>query len=88
MERGREIHPSEASVFVLLGRENICNEVVPIEKPPRSKNVLNIEYGKLVIGVNGGSSLLLPRRGGRGWGCCLGPLGGRGRGRGRVRKST
>jgi hypothetical protein len=88
MERGREIHPSEASVGVLLGGENVCNEVVPVEEPPRSKNVLNIEYRELVIGVDGGSNLLLPQRGGRGGGCHLGPLGGRGRGRVRVRKST
>jgi hypothetical protein len=76
MERGGKVHPSEPSIFILLGREDVCNEVVPIEEPPRSKNVLNIEYRKLVVGFNGGSSLLLPWRGGRG------------RGRGRVRKST
>jgi hypothetical protein len=44
MERGREIHLGESSVFVLLGRENVRNEVVPVEEPSRSKNVLNIEY--------------------------------------------
>jgi hypothetical protein len=44
MERGGEVHPSEASVFVLLGREDVHNEMVPVEEPPRLKNVLNIEY--------------------------------------------
>jgi hypothetical protein len=44
MERGRKVHPSEPSVFILLGGEDVRNEMVPIEEPPRSKNVLNIEY--------------------------------------------
>jgi hypothetical protein len=88
MERGREIHPGEASIAVLLGGQDICNEMVPVEEPPRLKNVLNIEYGELVIGVNGWSNLLLPQRGRRGRGCRLSPLRGRGRGRVRVRKST
>jgi hypothetical protein len=50
------------------------------------KDVLNIEYRKLVIGVNGQSSLLLPQRGGRGRRCHLGPLREGGRDRVRVRK--
>jgi hypothetical protein len=52
VERGRKVHLGEMSVFGLLGGQHICDKVIPIEEPPRAKDVLNIEYRKLVVRVN------------------------------------
>jgi hypothetical protein len=43
-------------VLILLSRQDVGNEVVPVEEPPASEYVQNVED-------RGGVSLLNPRRG-------------------------
>jgi hypothetical protein len=44
VERGTEVNPGEVSTFVLLGREDVGSEVVPVKKPPSMKGVQDIEH--------------------------------------------
>jgi len=36
------------SIIALLGKQDICNEVVPIEEPPGVKDIENVEHRELV----------------------------------------
>jgi len=46
---GLKVHPGITSLPTLLGREDIGNEMVPVEEPTGPKDVENIEDRKLVI---------------------------------------
>ena len=39
MERGQKIYPGVSSIFCFLGREDIHNQVIPVEEPVRAKDV-------------------------------------------------
>jgi len=45
---GLKVHPSKMSIIALLGKQDICNEVVPIEEPPGVKDIENVEHRELV----------------------------------------
>ena len=38
VERGEEVHPSEASSVTLLGQQDVGNEMVPVEEPALAKD--------------------------------------------------
>jgi len=45
---GLKVHPSRTSVVTLLGKQDICNKVVPIEEPLGVEDVENIKHGRLI----------------------------------------
>ena len=55
VERWLEVHPYNLAVLILLHRQDVCNEMVPIEELMVSKDVQNIK--------DGGAILLDPQRG-------------------------
>jgi hypothetical protein len=57
MKLGLEVDPEEFATFILLCREDVRNEVVPVEEPSLPENIQDIE--------NRGDIGLLNPRGGR-----------------------
>ena len=49
MKGGLKVHPGIMTFYALLGREDIGNEVVPVEEPTGPKDVKNIKDGKLAV---------------------------------------
>jgi hypothetical protein len=56
VELGLKINPKELATVVLLGREDVRDEVIPIEEPPTPENVQDVKN-------RGDIGLLDPRRG-------------------------
>jgi len=46
---GLKVHPGVTTLLVLLGREGVSNKMVPVEESTGSKDVENIENGKLTV---------------------------------------
>jgi hypothetical protein len=57
VELGLKINPKELATVVLLGREDVHNEVIPIEEPPTPENIQDVK--------NRGDVGLLDPQGGR-----------------------
>jgi hypothetical protein len=49
VEWGKKVHPSEVSSVTLLGRQDVGNEMIPIEEPPLAKNGHNGRVGGPII---------------------------------------
>jgi hypothetical protein len=49
VERGEEVHPSEASSVALLGQQDIGNEMVPVEEPTLAKDSHNGRVRRPII---------------------------------------
>ena len=47
MERGQKVYSGVSSVFSFLGREDIRNQVIPIEEPMSAKDVEDIKNRRL-----------------------------------------
>ena len=87
MKRGQKVYPSVSSVFSFLGREDVHNQVIPIEEPTRAKDVENVKNRVLVpiSWSHGGRGQHRWGRGSRrGRGSLLSPLRGQGRGQGKT----
>jgi hypothetical protein len=56
VELGLKVNPKNLAVVVLLGREDVRDEVVPIEEPPTSENIQDVKN-------RGDVGLLDPQRG-------------------------
>jgi len=46
---GLKVHPGKTTLIAFLSREDVSNEMVPVEEPMGLKDVENIENGKLVV---------------------------------------
>jgi hypothetical protein len=49
MELGSELDPGNVSIFCLLGRDDIRQEVGPREEPTMMEDVLDVKYRKVDI---------------------------------------
>jgi len=45
---GLKVHPGITALIAFLSREDVGNEMVPVEEPTGAKDIENIEDGKLV----------------------------------------
>jgi hypothetical protein len=67
VERGKEIHPSEMSSITLLGRQDVGNEVVPVEEPLLAKNSHDGRVrGPIILSLGGFQDRVAGDRRGRG----------------------
>jgi hypothetical protein len=90
VERGLKINPNELSCLAFLSREDVCDEMVPVEEPSSTEDIEDIKKRKFhsaVLPITGlrrrrGHGRLAKSRGGRGSHLC--PLRGWGRGKGRA----
>jgi len=46
---GLKVHPGKTTLIAFLSREDVGNEMVPVEEPMGLKDVENIENGKLMV---------------------------------------
>jgi len=46
---GLKVHPGIMTLIILLGREGVSNEMVPVEEPMGLKDIKYIEEGKLAV---------------------------------------
>jgi len=46
---GLKVYPGKTTLITLLSREDVGNEMVPVEEPTGLKDIENIENGKLVV---------------------------------------
>jgi hypothetical protein len=53
VERGTEVDPGEVSAVILLGREDVGGEVVPVEEPPSTKSVQDVEHRRFIFSFGG-----------------------------------
>jgi hypothetical protein len=56
VELGLKVNPKELAAVVLLGREDVRDEVIPVEEPPTPEDVQDVKN-------RGDVGLLNPRRG-------------------------
>jgi hypothetical protein len=43
VERGQKVYPNVSSIFSFLGREDVRDQVIPVEEPTRAKDVENVK---------------------------------------------
>jgi len=48
-ERGLKVHPGKMAIIALLGRQHICNKMVPVKEPPSMKDIKDIEHKELIV---------------------------------------
>jgi len=64
---GLEVNPENLVALVFLSRQDVCNEVVPIEEPAAPKCVQDLKDGGAVVSnLQGGDGDWLSRMRGRG----------------------
>jgi hypothetical protein len=65
VERGLKINPNKLSCLAFLSREDICNEMVPVEEPSSMEDIEDIEerrFRSVLLPITG-----LRHRRGVGW---------------------
>jgi hypothetical protein len=65
---GLKVNPEQLAAFILLSREDVCDEVVPIEEPPTPEDIQDVkDRGDVgLLNPRGGRAVGVEDRRGRG----------------------
>ena len=68
MKLGLKVNPEQLAAFILLSREDVCDEVVPIEEPPTPEDIQDVkDRGDVgLLNPRGGRAVGVEDRRGRG----------------------